>query len=72
MYDIWAWKIILILLLNLRSASLLKKLADNIFINCGGQADFAVLAVATKDRGPRKVGYTGVVNMISKFLSLQE
>ena len=72
MYDIWVWKIILRLLLNLRSASLPKKLADNIFINCGGQTDFAALAVATKDRGPRKEGCTGVVNVISKFLSLQE
>jgi hypothetical protein len=72
MYDIWVWKIILRLLLDLRSPYLLKKLADNIFINCGGQTDFAVLAVATKDRGPQKGGCTGVVTVISKFLSLQK
>jgi hypothetical protein len=72
MYVIWVWKIIPRILLNLRSASLLKKLADNIFINCDGQTDFTVLAVATKDRGPQKGDCTGVVNVISKFLSLQE
>ncbi len=56
----------------MRSASLLKKLADNIFINCGGQTDFAVLAVATKDHGPLKGDCIGVVTVISRFLSLQE
>ena len=72
-YSIWGiWKIILKTYLSLKSVLQLKKLAENIFIKCGGQMDLSVRDAIIENFGLYKTGCADVSTANLGLLLQQE